>query len=92
MKKVKKINCKDGLDRKQEIQARRIKEILLKKEEDNEYLKKLKDIYNDISEDLNEILDLYDKNQYFRMYLRKVDIVLYSAYVRADFRICDFIK
>ena len=69
----KKINCKHGLDRKQEIQARRIKEKIIKFDED---------IFNEYYLYRNEWLKSHS-NVSFKEFLKQKNIVHYSAYVRA---------
>ena len=90
MKKTKKRNCKHGLDEKQEIQARRIKDVLIgeKTEKKEEYHEKLRDIYHQWCKE-NNYKGLNDT--YFAEYLKEKDIVLYSAYVRAKYTIMAFI-
>lgn len=85
-------NCKHGLDEKQEIQARRIKDILIDKvdkpEKKEEYIAKLKKLYNEC---FQQNKDIVEGEEFFIGYLKEKDIVLYSAYIRAKYKIADFI-
>lgn len=88
MKKTKKRNCKHGLDDNQEIQARRIKDILTgkvdKPEKKEEYIAKLKAMYEQCCQ-LNKGMVVFDN--LFTDYLKEKDIVLYSAFVRAGYKV-----
>lgn len=68
---AKKINCKDGLDKKQEIEARRLRVNL-----ENYYRETIK-AYHKL------YVDWYNsKEPHFADFLKKQDIVYYSAYMR----------
>jgi len=69
----KKINCKHGLDKKQEIQARRLR---LKLEQgDNEIIAEYKKFWQEW---------FVEPKTGFLEFLQKKDIVYYSAYIRAS--------
>lgn len=68
---VKKINCKDGLDKKQEIEARRLRVKL--EEGDEETLAKYHDIY---------VAWYNSKEPSFAEFLKNKNIVYASAYAR----------
>lgn len=69
---IKNINCKHGLDKKQELEARRIRKNLEAREP--ETVKQYHDIF----------VEHKEKGEgTFEEYLMKKDIVLYSAYERA---------
>ena len=69
---IKHINCKHGLDKNQELEARRIRTKL--EARDNETLK----VYNKLYMEHKEV----GKGS-FEEFLKEKDIVLYSAYERA---------
>lgn len=68
---AKKINCKHGLDRNQEIEARRLRIKLEQGEE--ETLAKYHEIY---------VAWCKSKEPHFADFLKNQDIICYSAYVR----------
>ena len=68
---AKKINCKDGLDKKQEIEARRLRVKL--EQGDEETLAKYHEIY---------VAWYNSKVPHFADFLKEQDIIYYSAYVR----------
>lgn len=70
---MKKINCKHGLERKQEIQARRLKEKICAGNYE-EVCDKLKELYNEYKKQISGS---------FYNYLKEKDVVIYSAFERA---------
>ena len=70
---MKKINCKHGLERKQEIQARRLKEKISTGNYE-EIFDRLKELYNEYKNQISG--SFYD-------YIKENDIVIYSAFERA---------
>ncbi|MBQ8043784.1 MAG: hypothetical protein IJ272_06520 [Clostridia bacterium] len=68
---AKKINCKHGLDKKQEIEARRLRVKL--EQGDEETLAKYHKIY---------VAWYYSKEPNFADFLKRQDIIFYSAYAR----------
>lgn len=73
---MKKINCKHGLDKKQEIEARRLKNVLLSKSSSEEQKLRIRicNLFREYVKARN--INLYD-------YMKVNDIVLYSAVERA---------
>lgn len=69
----KKINCKHGLDNKQEIQARRIRAKL--EQGDNETIVEYKNLWDEW---------FVEPKTSFLEFLQKKDLVYYSAYIRAS--------
>ena len=68
---AKKINCKDGLDKKQEIEARRLR---VKLEQGDEA---------DIAQYHEIYVEWYNsKEPHFADFLKRKDIIAYSAYAR----------
>ena len=73
------VNCKDGLNRTQEIQARRLKDKLLDNSNYKEVKQKLQSYYASYSNDSNK-----DEYQDFKQYLKEKNPVLCSACRRAS--------
>lgn len=73
---MKKINCKHGLDRKQEIEARRFKNVIIGKTTEREDLlnKRLSRMFEEF---------IQTKNDSWYNYIKVNDIVIYSAFERA---------
>lgn len=74
---MRKINCKHGLDRKQEIEARRFRSVIM--EETTERKEMLNERLQNL---LNEFIQ-NNKMPSYIMYLKENDIVIYSAFMRA---------
>lgn len=68
---AKKINCKDGLDKKQEIEARRLRVKL--EQGDEETIARYHKLY---------VAWYNSKEPHFADFLKERDIIYYSAYVR----------
>ena len=68
---AKKINCKDGLDKKQEIEARRLRVKLEQGEQ--EAISRYHNLY---------VAWYYSKVPNFADFLKEQDIIFYSAYAR----------
>lgn len=70
---MKKMNCKHGLGRKEEIQARRLKDKIL--EEDIEVIgKRLVELYKSYGQPIS--------GTFYFDYIKEKDLVLYSAFER----------
>lgn len=74
---MRKINCKHGLDRKQEIEARRFRSVIMEETTAKKEIlnKRLQSLINGFVEQ--------SKAPSFIMYLKENDIVVYSAFMRA---------
>lgn len=74
---MKKINCKHGLDGKQEIEARRFRSVIMEETMEKETILK-----NRVQKLVNEFVG-QSLSPSFIMYLKENDIVVYSAFIRA---------
>lgn len=75
---MKKLNCKHGLEKKQELEARKIRRVLIgKKEDENDAVKnRIKNLYNAF------VFSNHKTIYVFYNYMQKNDVVLFSAFER----------
>lgn len=72
---MKKINCKHGLNNRQELEARRLRKKLLSEVERKE-----------VFLEIRKIFEQYNYTTTFEAYLKEVNPSLYSACARVDIR------
>lgn len=73
---MKKFNCKEGLDKRQELEARKLRRILIGEKEDENYEleNRVKNIYKSFKKE--------EPIEHFYIYIMKKDIALFSAFER----------
>ena len=80
---MKKINCKNNLFKRQELEARKIRKVLIGAEEDvgNKIENRIKDLYDSFKLGCKNIGE-QKKIYFFYEFVMRWDIVIYSAFQR----------
>ncbi len=84
----KNIHCKDGLDRQQELMARKIRRILLDENNSDEK----KDIILSAIKKFNMQYGKDDKYEPFDSFIKREDPILHSAIKRTKFNVLEYLS